>query len=175
MKKFNLGKFNLSSESEFSIAANSEIEIISGVSEVLVEKTISGSSDFNFYAQATAVVEKRGEIEEPLTIEVSGNALNTILVYGEGKTSEIVIEAAAMGQMLGEDFLELKGFALQPGQEIEINLCDLTALVNGENAIHLLGEGADFFDLSSGANEILIEVDDGANFSIESLWKDRWL
>ena len=80
-----------------------------------------------------------------------------------------------MGQMLGEDFLELKGFALQPGQEIEINLCDLTALVNGENAIHLLGEGADFFDLSSGANEILIEVDDGANFSIESLWKDRWL
>lgn len=154
---------------------NADIEIRASVGQVLVEKTISGSSDFNFYAQATAVVEKRGEIEEPLTIEVSGNALNTILVYGEGKTSEIVIEAAAMGQMLGEDFLELKGFALQPGQEIEINLCDLTALVNGENAIHLLGEGADFFDLSSGANEILIEVDDGANFSIESLWKDRWL
>ena len=66
---------------------NADIEIRASVGQVLVEKTISGSSDFNFYAQATAVVEKIGEIEEPLTIEVSGNALNTILVYGEGKTS----------------------------------------------------------------------------------------
>ena len=63
--------------------------------------------------------------------------------------------------------------SLRAGQTLEIDLCDLTATIDGENAIHTISEGSDWFDLLPSENEVSISCN--GTIDVEMFWKDRWL
>ena len=175
MNKFNLGKFNVSSESASSITGYTEFGFESSVKSVVVEKHIEVSqSNINYESIATAIAEKFGVTDET-NIDFDTTLFGSVFVFSENGTSDVTFESAAIGSLLGEEYVELSGFVLLPGQEIEINLCDLTATVDGENAIHLLSNDGDFFELMPGLNDIEIQTNAGTYYQVDTFWKDRWL
>lgn len=88
---------------------------------------------------------------------------------------DIAFNAAAIVNLLGVDVLHLQ-LNLQPGESIEINMCELSATINNENAMMFLANDGDFFDFPPGNNELLYEVTPSAvPVQSEIYWKDRWL
>lgn len=173
--KFNLSKFNAKSTATDVITGVSDIEFGTSIRNVLVEvyptKVTSG---IEFDSSATGIVEVFGVAEEA-TIDISSVASGTAVIFSEPGTADIVFDSSAVGSLLGEEYLELLGVTLLPGQELEINTCDLTVTIAGENAMHLLTSEGDFFDLLPGNNDIEVSATGANQVSVDAYWKDRWL
>lgn len=174
--KFNIGKFNIKSSSDITLTGNAEIEYLSELERYLIQKEVQRTeARINFEASAIPVLEKRLKGKIKIEINFGTEAEATGIIPLENLSSEIIYEADGIGSLLGEEYIEIKGFVLRPGQEIEINTCDLTATINGENAIHLLTEDGDFFDFLPGENDVKIDAIGAESVSIDTYWKDRWL
>ena len=108
-------------------------------------------------------------------MEINSRALSTNLMYASEATGDMSIDAFGVGSLLGEDYVEIAGLVLKPGQEVEIDMCNLTVTVNGENAMHLMSTDGDFFDFLIGDNDIEIEALGANGVQIDTYWKDKWL
>lgn len=107
-------------------------------------------------------------------------AYDTSIVYStitkpDPVTLDVVFDASAVASMLGEEYIELVGVTLRPGEQLEIDTCALTATINGQNVMHLLSRDGDFFDFFPGANEIEIEATGAGAVAVDTFWKDKWL
>ncbi|WP_071126228.1 phage distal tail protein [Peptoniphilus lacydonensis] len=174
--KFNIGKFNIKSNNNITLTANSEINYFTKVEDILIQKELGKvGATIDYEASATSILEIKLKETAELAINFDASAVATSIILIEDLNSEITFEAEGIGSLLGEEYIEIKGFVLRPGQEIEINTCDLTATINGENAIHLLTEEGDFFDFLPGENDIKIDAVGAGSVSIDTYWKDRWL
>lgn len=174
--KFNIGKFNVKSDNSITLTANSEINYFTNVEDILIQKEIDkAGAAIDYEASATSILEIKLKENAGLEIDYEASAMATSIILIENLNTEITFESEGIGSLLGEEYIEIKGFVLKPGQEIEINTCDLTATINGENAIHLLTEEGDFFDFLPGANDIKIDAVGAGSVSIDTYWKDRWL
>lgn len=175
MTKFNVGKFNVKSSTISSVNANGDMEIGSNVSSILIDKYIEKvQSNMSMNTVATAHVNLVG-IAGNANLELISKALAANLVYGEDLGGDMAIDAYAVGSLLGEDYVEIAGIRLRPGEEVEIDMCNLTVTVNGENAMHLMSADGDFFDFLIGKNEIEIEAVGANGVQIDTYWKNRWL
>lgn len=174
--KFNIGKFNIKSGNDITLTASAEINYFAEAKNILIQKNIErAGAAISYEASATPVLEISLNHNIKLEFNFEAKALSTSIIPLENLKAEITFEAEAIGSLLGEEYIEIKGFVLRPGQEIEINTCDLTATINGENAIHLLTEDGDFFDFLPGENDIKIDAAGANSVSIDTYWKDRWL
>lgn len=174
--KFNIGKFNIKSNNNITLTANSEINYFTNVEDILIQKELEKvGATIDYEASATSILEIKLKEIAVSEINFDASAVATSIILIEDLNSEITFEAEGIGSLLGEEYIEIKGFVLRPGQEIEINTCDLTATINGENAIHLLTEDGDFFDFLPGENDIKIDAVGAGSVSIDTYWKDRWL
>ena len=174
--KFNIGKFNVKSNNNITLTANSEINYFTNVEDILIQKELGKvGATINYEASSTSMLEIKLKEATVSEINFDASAVATSIILIEDLNSEITFEAEGIGSLLGEEYIEIKGFVLRPGQEIEINTCDLTATINGENAIHLLTEDGDFFDFLPGENDIKIDAVGAGSVSIDTYWKDRWL
>lgn len=174
--KFNLGKYNVKSSKGIAVAGKADIDYSSEVESILVVKTVSSvalSIAYESFAEGQAEKYSYGQVTADITYE--SYALSTSIVPLTNLFADISYETTATGSLLGEEYIEIKGFVLRPGQEIEINTCELTATINGENAMHLLTPEGDFFDFLPGENDIKISAEGAQNVSIDTYWKDRWL
>lgn len=175
MTKFNVGKFNVKSSSVFSVTGIADITLESNVSAVLVEKYIDASeSNITIDSNLIYHVEIEG-IEGTTGLEFDTYGLGANLVYGDKATGSIELDSHAVGSLLGEDYVEITGLTLRPGQKVEIDMCNLTVTVNGDNAMHLMSADGDFFDFLIGDNDIDIEAAGAGNVQVDTYWKDRWL
>lgn len=175
-RKFNIGKFNIKSNNNITLTANSEINYFTNVEDILIQKELGRvGATIDYESSATSILEIKLKEIAVSEINFDASAVATSIILIEDLNSEITFEAEGIGSLLGEEYIEIKGFVLRPGQEIEINTCDLTATINGENAIHLLTEDGDFFDFLPGENEIKIDAIGAGSVSIDTYWKDRWL
>nr|WLJ26176.1 MAG: distal tail protein [Firmicutes phage HS17] len=175
MTKFNVGKFNVKSSEIASVNGNSDLVLESNISKFLVDKYISKveasielDSESNFYIRIMGV-------KSNADMEINSRALSTNLMYASEATGDMSIDAFGVGSLLGEDYVEIKGLVLKPGQEVEIDMCNLTVTVNGENAMHLMSTDGDFFDFLIGDNDIEIEAVGANGVQIDTYWKDKWL
>lgn len=174
--KFNVGKFNVKSNNSITLTANAEINYFTNVENILIQKELEKvGANIDYEATSNSILEIKLKEAARLEINFDASALATSIILIENLNSEITFESEGVGSLLGEEYIEIKGFVLKPGQEIEINTCDLTATINGENAIHLLTEEGDFFDFLPGANDIKIDAVGAGSVSIDTYWKDRWL
>lgn len=174
--KFNRDKFNIKSSDNLSITGTADVNYLAGLQDFLVQKEIENlAAGIAYNSSATGYVEKKLDKSVQAAFDFYAQALATIVVPLEDLSADIAYEAQATSSFLGEEYLEIKGFALKPGQEIEINTCELTATINGQNAIHLLTEDGDFFDFLPGQNEIKIDAIGAGSVSVDTYWKDRWL
>lgn len=100
----------------------------------------------------------------------------TRLKYAPG-AEEMAMEILTSGitNLLGVDSIHLI-VNLQPGDTLELDMCEMTALLNNENAMKYLASDGDFFDFPAGKNDLIVDVTP-ANVPIESevYYKDRWL
>lgn len=100
----------------------------------------------------------------------------TRLKYAPG-AEEMTMEILTRGitNLLGVDSIHLI-VNLQPGDTLELGMCEMTALLNNENAMKYLANDGDFFDFPAGKNDIIVDVTP-ANVPIagEIYYKDRWL
>lgn len=175
MTKFNVGKFNVKNSEIASVNGNSDLVLESNISKFLVDKYISEAevsieldAKANFYIKIMGVMSNAD-------MEINSRALSTNLMYASEATGDMSIDAFGVGSLLGEDYVEIKGLVLKPGQEVEIDMCNLTVTVNGENAMHLMSTDGDFFDFLIGDNDIEIEAIGANGVQIDTYWKDKWL
>lgn len=175
MTKFNVGKFNVKNSEIASVNANSDLVLGSNLSKFLVDKYISEAEvSIELDAKANLYIRIMG-IESNADMEMESKALSSNLVYASEATGDLSIDAYGVGSLLGEDYVEIKGLVLKPGQEVEIDMCNLTVTVNGENAMHLMSTDGDFFDFLIGDNDIEIEAVGANGVQIDTYWKDKWL
>ena len=71
--------------------------------------------------------------------------------------------------------MEINNINLRPGEEVEIDMCNLTVTKNGENALHLMSSDGDFFDFLIGENGVDIVAEGAGKIQVDAYWKDRWL
>lgn len=175
MTKFNVGKFNVKNSEVASVNANSDLVLGSNLSKFLVDKYISEAEvSIELDAKANLYIRIMG-IESNADMEMESKALSSNLVYASEATGDMSIDAYGVGSLLGEDYVEIAGLILKPGQEVEIDMCNLTVTVNGENAMHLMSTDGDFFDFLIGDNDIEIEAVGANGVQIDTYWKDKWL
>ena len=175
MTKFNVGKFNVKSTQIHSVTAVGDMEMDARVSRVLVEKYVSKTeSSISIDSSANYFVEVIG-ISANVDMEIESSGLGANLVYSSQATADLEINSSAIGSLLGEDYVEIRGLTLRPGQEVEIDMCNLTVTVNGDNAMHLMSADGDFFDFLVGDNDIDIEAIGAGSVQVDTYWKDRWL
>lgn len=175
MTKFNVGKFNVKSSEIASVNGNSDLVLESNISKFLVDKYISEAEvSIELDAKANFYIKIMG-VKSNADMEINSRALSTNLMYASEATGDMSIDAFGVGSLLGEDYVEIKGLVLKPGQEVEIDMCNLTVTVNGENAMHLMSTDGDFFDFLIGDNDIEIEAIGANGVQIDTYWKDKWL
>lgn len=175
MTKYNVGKFNVKNSEVSSVNANGDLALNSNVSSILVDKYIGRTqSNIEVSANAKAYASIMG-ISAKAEVEMYAKAWAANLVYGGDLGGEMAIDSYAVGSLLGEDYVEITGLSLKPGQEVEIDMCNLTVTVNGENAMHLMSTDGDFFDFLVGKNDIEIEAIGANGVQIDTYWKDKWL
>ena len=176
MKKYNLGKFNIKDSAETSVSASAEISISSACKGISVDKHIKIEKvvEIHIYSKASA----HAEIESTKAsaeINFDAKALASNLVYSSRGFSDVEIMSKAVAALLGEAYLELNNINLKPGEEVEIDMCNLTVTKNGENALHLMSSDGDFFDFLIGENGVDIVAEGAGKIQVDAYWKDRWL
>ncbi|MFR6448261.1 MAG: phage distal tail protein [Peptoniphilus grossensis] len=175
MTKFNVGKFNIKNSEITAVNGNSDLVLESNISKFLVDKYISEAEvSIELDAKANFYIKIMG-VKSNADMEINSRALSTNLMYASEATGDMSIDAFGVGSLLGEDYVEIAGLVLKPGQEVEIDMCNLTVTVNGENAMHLMSTDGDFFDFLIGDNDIEIEAVGANGVQIDTYWKDKWL
>lgn len=198
MTHFNRGKFNVKSGAAIMLTGTSAIEVETQASARTVmmwrfaDPTVL---DITIDTAGDQVVNKySGRVTAPVVFDAqlvplvhkwaeSANteiAYDTSIIYStiakpDPVTLDVVFDASAVSSMLGEEYIELVGVTLRPGEQLEIDTCALTATINGQNVMHLLSNDGDFFDFFPGANEIEIEATGAGAVAVDTFWKDKWL
>lgn len=198
MTYFNRGKFNVKSGAAITLTGTSAIEVEAQASArtvmmwrfadpVALDITIDAAGDqvVNQYSgRVTAPITCNAQLVPRVnkwakSVDTEIN-YDTSIVYStitkpDPVTLDIVFDASAVSSMLGEEYIELVGVTLRPGEQLEIDTCALTATINGQNVMHLLSNDGDFFDFFPGANEIEIEATGAGAVAVDTFWKDKWL
>lgn len=173
--KFNRGSFNRKHSQSTTITATALVELNSDVRDVNLTQFASDlETELELTARSLSTLRKysKGDAEFML----GANSSSTIKMFNIGMLdSDVEVMADALGSTLGEEFIALEGIVLRPGEEMVINTCDLTATINGENAISSLTVGSDFFDFLSGDNDVIISGENSRGMTVDVYWKDRWL
>ena len=175
-QKFNLAKFNIISGGSIASSAVCTAKTESSCNPVV---TYRGSGE--------ASVKTADEIKQPaLIIPVypepasafttsKADFINRIAVHPE-PASVITGSVAKSAEIYGIEYISLTNLVLKPGQELIIDTDDMTATIDGQNAIHLLSDDSVFFFLAQG-EDIITYADNGTSRSInlKVMRKDRWL
>lgn len=198
MTHFNRGKFNVKSGAAIMLTGTSAIEVEAQASArtvmmwrfadpVALDITIDtvGDQVVNKYSGritapvvfASQLVPRVNKWATSADTEIN---YDTSIVYStiakpDPVTLDVVFDASAVSSMLGQEYIELNGIVLAPGEQLEIDTCALTATINGQNVMHLLSNDGDFFDFFPGANEIEIEATGAGAVAVDTFWKDKWL
>ena len=196
---FNRGKFNIKSDGgTVALTATTAIEVdaqASAHTAMMWRFADPAALDITINAAGDQVVEQySGRVSSPIVFgsqlvphvhkwaELADTeiAYDTSIVYStitkpDPVTLDVVFDASAVASMLGEEYIELVGVTLRPGEQLEIDTCALTATINGQNVMHLLSNDGDFFDFFPGANVIEIEATGAGAVAVDTFWKDKWL
>lgn len=173
--KFNRSSFNRKSGQSEIVRATATVELLSDVRDIsLTQYAADLEASFELDTISYGLLRKysKGNAE----FMIGANSSSTIKMFNIGTLdSDVEIAADALGSTLGEEFIALENIVLRPGEELVINTCDLTATINGENAISSLTVGSDFFDFLSGDNDVIISGENSRGMTVDVYWKDRWL
>lgn len=176
MVKFGTGKFNVKSGSSTSITGKSGVEVGGRCKDVLVKKFVTAQTKMPVTMQAkstfTNIIPR---IPDPVEIAVNAKALESLFIFSSNAFGDVFVDAEALSALMGQNYIEIRNVNLEPGEELEINMCDLTVTKNGENALHLMANDGDFFDLLAGDNNIDVEAAGAEAVTVDSYWKDKWL
>lgn len=198
MTYFNRGKFNVKSGAAIMLTGTSSIEVEAQASartvmmwrfpdrvdlditidaagdQVVEQRPTRVTSPIVFGTQLVPLVHKWG-VSADTEINYDTSIIFSTITKPAPVTLDVVFDASGVASMLGQEYIELNGIVLAPGEQLEIDTCALTATINGQNVMHLLSNDGDFFDFFPGANEIEIEATGAGAVAVDTFWKDKWL
>ena len=175
-QKFNLGKFNVPSTNIASASGNISAQggMIGTAYVICSCAGTCGGIGAMEKASPARIVPAEAEVMHG-TSGMTGQYYNRVVVTGEPMDgiSGMTIKAA---EVFGVSIIRLTDIVLKPGQELIIDTENMTATIDGENAIHLLSDDSDFFFLAQGDN-IVTYSDNGKSrtVNLKVMWKNRWV
>lgn len=198
MTYFNRGKFNVKSGGTITLTGTAPMEMEAQASartvmmwrfpdpvdlditvdtsgdQVVEQRPARVTSPIAFDTQMVPHVHKWG-VSVDTEINYDTSIVFSTITKPAPVTLDVVFDASGVASMLGEEYIELNGITLRPGEQLEIDTCALTATINGQNVMHLLSRDGDFFDFFPGANEIEIIASGAGAVAVDTFWKDKWL
>ena len=157
---------------------------------VLVDKRllvgVIGVEDHGLFASHLVVGGKLGGRRADVVhqagehLDFRTGAVGDVLVVDVAQKGEDLVLALVAGikaaEVFGVSIISLADIVLKPGQELIIDTENMTATIDGENAIHLLGDDSDFFFLAQGDNIVTYSDRSGnRNINLKVMWKNRWV
>lgn len=175
-QKFNLAKFNIIGGGSVASSATCLVATESACNPVV---TYRGAGEATV---KTSALTKQPDLITPVypleaVAITSGTArfINRIELWPEA--ANVVTGASVKtASVFGVDVLSLPQIVLRPGQELIIDTDNMTATIDGQNAIHLLSDDSVFFLLAQGEDIITYSDNSGSrHINIKVMYKDRWL
>lgn len=172
--KFNTGKFNVKSTNKVVLSATINMSLSLNKPKYILEKYASGNIDLKLNASGKQTVYVYPEIMETegMKLSLEGKPTTTHLIKNVNEMN-LALTASGIANIQGENTLSFQNINLRPGEQIEINLCDLTITKDGENILHTESEISEWFEFLLGKN--MLDFQTNGDIDVEIFWKDRWL
>ena len=194
---FNRGMFNRSINSNSVLLYGDADIVIGGEADAMgAARGFMGDADIsigatgyinysaNFYGDATLLFGSDGGMTRARPLE--GNAdivLSTMggIVRARHLQGDAVIALTGTGEGFNTFRYEVisltrPGFLFGVGDELVIDMENMTVTLNGQNVMKHLDRESEFFSLNPGNNEITFEsTETGGRVDIRILWKDAWI
>jgi len=192
---FNRGKFNRSVNVANSVFLYGEIDLELGAAGKLnASNTFKGNAALSLTTtgKATYSANLKGDMELFLFTDgqvtrlrpFEGNADISIAAEGKIVRARIIGGDALLSLTVGNEgfntfryeIISLPGLLIGQGDELIIDMENMTITLNGQNAMRYLSRDSEFFRLNPGNNEITYHSTVTAGrVDLRILWKDAWV
>ena len=132
--------------------------------------SVSGAGTFD--VQPTIVTPMEGIFSGFGEINAQGAALHLPLTISSGGSGDMVLRRIGA---LNENVIELIGIDFKPGDTITIDTDLLQVLFGAIEDVSTITTDSVFFELNSGENEIVIDIDSKSKMGVTAVWQNRWL
>jgi len=175
-QKFNLGKFNVIGGWAVSISAT-----------IIAKSGMEAFFNVAYRARGEMTAHSGLDVLQPARVipfmpgEMAAESGLSARYYRRVPMLPLPIDAlsgmtAQTAAVFGVDVLSLPQIVLRPGQELIIDTDNMTATIDGQNAIHLLSDDSVFFLLAQGEDIITYSDNSGSrHINIKVMYKNRWL
>ena len=192
---FNRGRFNRSSVAVNSVFLHGDMGLgLETAGELNVSSAFNGNAALELTAvgKMTYSANLEGYVDLFLVMDgqvirprpLKGNADLSLNVEGKiARYRNFDGDALLMIAVISEGFntfryetISLPGLVIQAGEELIIDMENMTVTLNGQNVMRFLSRDSEFFHLNPGNNEVTYEstVSTG-RVDLRILWKNAWL
>lgn len=175
-QKFNLGKFNIKNNGKLNGNATSIVTSQSAAkANVIFAASAAGEAVSGTIVQQPDTISQYQANSDTISDSAVHNFYKIVALFPE-ESNAISESNAKTAEIFGIEIISLPNLVLKPGQEFIIDTDNMTATIDGQNAIYLLSDDSAFFFLAQGEN--LITYMDGSGnrqANLKVMWKDRWL
>ena len=138
--------------------------------------TFTGNADMVFMAEGFLSRSRHFEGEVGMGLGLEGDIVRVRNVGGD---VFIAVTADSEGfNTFRYETISLggPGFSFRAGDELIIDMENMTVTMNGQNIMRFLDRESEFFNLNPGNNEITYEsTAEAGRVDLRILWKDAWL
>ena len=194
---FNRGKFNRSSTSKKTVILHGHIDLglklapgdinatrcFNGHADILLNTqgqinfTANLGGVINLQASAHGTLIRGRLLEGCANIAVSAHGRIVRIQHLQGNAILALTLASRGFNTFTYETISLTrpGFLFRVGDEIIIDMENMTVTQNGQNAMRFLDRESDFFEFNPGENEVTFETTTPrGQVDMRILWKDRW-
>ena len=165
------GKLNVTN----TFKGNAALEL-SATGKVSYSANLKGHAELFLFADGQVIRARPLEGKADLSMSVEGN-----IIRYRNFSGDALMELSASSEGFNTFRYEVisftrPGFMFRQGDELIIDMENMTATLNGQNVMPFLDRESEFFRLNPGNNEITFETTVPAGrVDLRILWKDAWV
>jgi len=163
------GKLNVSN----TFKGNAALEL-SATGKVTYSANLKGYADLFLFAGGQVTRSRTFEGYADLNLTADGNLIRARIISGDALLM-LTVDNEGFNTFRYEQ-ISLPGLVVRQGDELIIDMENMTITMNGVNVMRFLSRDSEFFRLNPGNNEITYESTVAAGrVDLRILWKDAWI
>jgi len=137
--------------------------------------SFDGNADLQLNTDGNLIRARNFEGHTDIAMTADGNLIRGRVFHGNALITLTLASTEGFNTFRYEH-VHLPGLLVRPGDELIIDMENMTVTLNGQNVMRFLHRNSEFFTLNPGNNEITYEstVTNG-RVDMRVLWKDAWL